>query len=39
MVKLVPEVLLSGNQAKIDAWRNELSNEKTKTKRPDLLKK
>jgi len=35
----VPEVLLSGNQAKIDAWRHELSNEKTKTKRPDLLKK
>ena len=37
--QMVPEVLLSGNQAKIDAWRNELSNEKTKTKRPDLLKK
>jgi tRNA (guanine37-N1)-methyltransferase len=35
----VPEVLLSGNQAKIDAWRHEQSNEKTKTKRPDLLKK
>ena len=35
----VPGVLLSGNQAKIDAWRNEQSNEKTKTKRPDLLKK
>jgi tRNA (guanine37-N1)-methyltransferase len=37
--QMVPEVLLSGNQAKIDVWRNELSNEKTKTKRPDLLKK
>ena len=35
----VPGVLLSGNQTKIDAWRNEQSNEKTKTKRPDLLKK
>ena len=35
----VPQVLLSGNQAKIDAWRNEQSNKKTKTKRPDLLKK
>ncbi|MDB9976067.1 tRNA (guanosine(37)-N1)-methyltransferase TrmD [Candidatus Thioglobus sp.] len=35
----VPEVLLSGNQAKINAWRNEQSNEKTKIKRPDLLTK
>ena len=33
----VPQVLLSGNQAKIDAWRNEQSNKKTKQKRPDLL--
>ena len=33
----VPGVLLSGNQAKIDAWRNEQSNKKTKQKRPDLL--
>jgi len=33
----VPSILLSGNQAKIDAWRNEQSNKKTKQKRPDLL--
>ena len=33
----VPEVLLSGNQAKIDVWRHEQSIEKTKQKRPDLL--
>ena len=35
----VPEVLLSGNQAKIDAWRLEQSIKKTKQKRPDLLAK
>jgi tRNA (guanine37-N1)-methyltransferase len=34
---LVPEVLLSGNQAKIDAWRLEQAKKKTKQKRPDLL--
>ena len=33
----VPEVLLSGNQAKIDAWREEQSLKKTKQKRPDIL--
>jgi len=33
----VPGVLLSGNQAKIDAWRNEQSIEKTNQKRPDLI--
>ena len=33
----VPEVLLSGNQAKIDAWRKEQSIKKTKQKRPDIL--
>ena len=32
----VPEVLLSGNQAKIDAWRLEKSIKRTKQKRPDL---
>ena len=32
----VPEVLLSGNQAKIDAWRLEQSIKRTKHKRPDL---
>ena len=35
----VPEVLLSGNQVKIDAWRLEQSIKKTKQKRPDLLVK
>ena len=35
----VPEVLLSGNQAKIDDWRLEQSIKKTKQKRPDLLVK
>ena len=35
----VPEVLLSGNQAKIDAWRLEQSIKKTKQKRSDLLVK
>ena len=35
----VPEVLLSGNQAKIDAWRLEQSIKNTKLKRPDLLLK
>ena len=34
---IVPEVLLSGNQAKIDAWRLEQAKNKTKQKRPDLL--
>ena len=33
----VPDVLLSGNQVKIDKWRNEQSIEKTRQKRPDLL--
>ena len=34
---IVPEVLLSGNQAKIDAWRLEQAKHKTRQKRPDLL--
>lgn len=33
----VPEVLLSGNHAKINEWRKEKSVEITKIKRPDLL--
>lgn len=33
----VPEVLLSGNFAKIDEWRMEQSLAKTKERRPDLL--
>ncbi len=35
----VPEVLLSGNHKKIDEWREKLSIERTKERRPDLLKK
>jgi tRNA (guanine37-N1)-methyltransferase len=34
---IVPKVLLSGNQARIDAWRIEEAKNKTKQKRPDLL--
>lgn len=34
----VPEVLLSGDHAKIHTWREEKRIEKTKDKRPDLLK-
>ena len=34
---IVPKVLLSGNQARIDAWRLEEAKNKTKQKRPDLL--
>jgi tRNA (guanine37-N1)-methyltransferase len=33
----VPEVLLSGNHAKIAAWRYEQQLERTKRVRPDLL--
>ncbi len=35
----VPEILLSGHHAKIDAWRQERALERTKKKRPDLLNK
>ena len=34
----VPEVLLSGNHAEIDAWRRKKSRELTLSLRPDLLK-
>ncbi len=34
----VPDVLLSGNHAKIEKWRKEKALEKTKKMRPDLLK-
>ena len=37
--KAVPEVLLSGNHKKIEAWRHEQSIERTRQRRPDLLKK
>lgn len=34
----VPDVLLSGHTAMIDKWRHEQSVERTKIRRPDLLK-
>jgi len=34
----VPEVLLSGHEAKIEQWRHERSLERTQQRRPDLLK-
>ena len=33
----VPDILLSGNHAKIEAWRHEESLKRTKERRPDLL--
>ncbi|MFN5147607.1 MAG: tRNA (guanosine(37)-N1)-methyltransferase TrmD [Flavobacteriia bacterium] len=33
----VPEILLSGNPSKIDAWREEQALKRTKERRPDLL--
>lgn len=36
--KKVPPVLLSGDHKKIEAWRYEKSVERTKERRPDLLK-
>lgn len=33
----VPEILLSGHQAKIDEWRHEQALERTRRLRPDLL--
>jgi tRNA (guanine37-N1)-methyltransferase len=33
----VPDVLLSGHQAKIEQWRQEKSIERTRSRRPDLL--
>ncbi len=35
----VPEVLISGNHAKINEWRKEMQIKKTKERRPDLLEK
>ena len=35
----VPEVLLSGNNDKIKAWRRAQAVQRTRTRRPDLLKK
>ncbi|WP_353183008.1 tRNA (guanosine(37)-N1)-methyltransferase TrmD [Parapedobacter lycopersici] len=33
----VPDVLLSGNEAAINRWRDEQAMQRTKTRRPDLL--
>jgi tRNA (guanine37-N1)-methyltransferase len=33
----VPEVLLSGNHARIEQWRRQQSLDRTKARRPDLL--
>ncbi len=35
--KKVPDILLSGDHAKVDAWRQEQAVERTKRFRPDLL--
>jgi len=35
----VPDVLLSGNDARIDDWRTEMSIARTKERRPDLFQK
>ena len=34
----VPDILLSGHEAKIAEWRHEQSMERTRRLRPDLLK-
>lgn len=34
----VPDVLLSGHEAKIELWRHEKSLERTQSRRPDLMK-
>lgn len=39
MGRKVPEILLSGHQAKIAAWRHEQSLERTRRKRPELLER
>ena len=33
----VPDILLSGNHAKIREWQEKVAYERTKTLRPDLL--
>ncbi|MBR5116923.1 MAG: tRNA (guanosine(37)-N1)-methyltransferase TrmD, partial [Lachnospiraceae bacterium] len=37
--KRVPEVLLSGDHAKVDAWRLEQSLKRTKERRPELYER
>jgi len=35
----VPEVLLSGNDAKIEEWRYQQAIKRTKVRRPDILER
>ena len=35
----VPDILLSGHQANVDAWRHQQALERTRERRPDLLRK
>ncbi|MGO2720577.1 MAG: hypothetical protein ACTIOA_08555 [Brachybacterium tyrofermentans] len=37
MLREAPQILLSGDHAKIAAWRHEQSVERTRQRRPDLL--
>jgi tRNA (guanine37-N1)-methyltransferase len=34
----MPDILLSGNTAKVEEWRYEQAVQRTKERRPDLLK-
>jgi tRNA (guanine37-N1)-methyltransferase len=36
--KEVPEVLMSGHHAEINAWREQIAQEKTERVRPDLYR-
>jgi len=36
---VVPEILLSGDHTKIEAWRRQKALKRTKDRRPDLLKR
>ncbi len=37
--KAVPQILLSGDHAKVDAWRLQMAEKRTKERRPDLYAK
>ena len=37
--RTVPAILLSGDHAKVDKWRHEMSLERTKQRRPDLYER
>jgi tRNA (guanine37-N1)-methyltransferase len=34
--RAIPEILLSGNHARIDEWRTKVADHETATRRPDL---